>query len=186
MKLNITSTLGNFDKDKFLIAVQAHIKAVFIKAMRLFLLAAVPKIPVRTGFARSALRNLEDIAGKVTADKQSGSYRIRGTRGGGSDEKVSRDYYYPPTGGRVLKTSQSGRQFATPTNQILNISGGKMASGRTAFYFKFEVNIAYFDLLDRTVWGAFKAGEQAMESFIKANLNNGFPQVGKFLTRKTT
>lgn len=185
MKLTITSTLGNFDKDAFLIAVQAHIKAIFIKGMRLFLLAAVPRVPVRTGFARSALRNLEDIAGKVNVDKQSGSYRIRGTRGGGSDEKKSKEYYRGG-GTKVLKTTQSGRQFATPSSNILNISGGKVASGRSAFYFKFEVNISYFDLLDRTVWGAFKAGEQAMENFIKANINNGFPQVGKFLTRKTT
>lgn len=186
MKTEWTVSIGQFDKDAYLTAVQAHLKAVLIKAARVFLLAAIPRIPVRTGFARSAFKNLEDVAGKVSVDAQSGGYRIRGTRGGNSIEKKSSEYYYPPTGGRILKTDQSGRQLATAANDILDISGMSLAKGRTAYYFKFHVNITYVDLLDRSVWGAFEAGNEAMTNFINANLNRGFPEVGKFLARKRT
>jgi hypothetical protein len=185
MKTQWTSSLGEFDKIAFLAQVQIHLRSVLIKGMRAFLLAAVPRIPVRTGFARSAFRNLEDIAGKVNVDSQSGGFRIRGTRGGGRDLRRSNEYY-TGSGGRVLKTTQSGRDFATPSNQIMNLTGASLATGRTAFYFKFEVNITYVDLLDRSVWGAFKAGTDAMEAYLRNNINKEFPQVGKFLLRKIT
>lgn len=186
MKTEWTVSIGDFDKDAFLSAVQVHLKNILIKAARAFLLAAIPRIPVRTGFARSAFKNLEDVAGKVSVDAQSGGYRIRGTRGGNSIEKRSTEYYYPPTGGRILKTDQSGRQFATAANDILDIRGASLATGRSAYYFKFHVNITYVDLLDRSIWQAFKTGTEAMAKFINLNLNKGFPQVGTFLARKRT
>ncbi len=181
MKTTWTISIGEFDKDAYMIAVQAHLKNILIKAARLFLLEAIPRIPIRTGFARSAFKNLEDVAGKVSLDAQSGGYRIRGTRGGGSDEKKSRIYYQG-----VLKTTQSGRQFATPANKIIDIKGASLAKGRMAYYFNFKVDITYVDLLDRSVWHAFKTGTEAMNRFIKANINKGFPDVGKFLVRGKT
>lgn len=185
MKLEITSSIGKFDKEAYLNVFSAHVREVFIKGMRQFLLAAVPRIPVRTGFARSAFKNLEDVAGKVSVDAQSGGYRIRGTRGGGSDERASNEYY-TGGGGRVLKTTQSGRQFSTQPNDILNITGASLAKGRTAYYFKFSVDITYVDILDRSVWGAFRYGRQAMEAYIKNNIGKGLPSIGKFLTRTRT
>jgi hypothetical protein len=185
MKLQITSTVGTFDKDLFLKLLADHVKEVFIKGMRQFLLEAIPRIPIRTGFARSSFKNLEDIAGKVSVDAQSGGYRIRGTRGGGGDERKSKEYYYPPTGSKVLKTTQSGRQFSTAPDDILNITGASIAAGRTAFYFKFVVDITYVDLLDPVKWGAFKYGQEKMMEYIKANLGKNFPKIN-FLTRVKT
>ena len=83
MKLTFSISVEQFDKDKYMKAVTDELRQVFIKAGQKFLLAAIPRIPVWTGFARGAFRNAEDLFGKVSADKTSG-FRIRSSRGGGN------------------------------------------------------------------------------------------------------
>jgi hypothetical protein len=191
MKFTFTASVEQFDKDKYMVAVKDAIRQCFMQGGKKFLLAAIPKVPVWTGMARGAFRSAEDLFGKVTADAQSGGYRIRTTRnagqGRGGGEKVTTPYrkgyyYYPPTGGRVARTPQSGRQFATPTDQILDGTGASLASGRTAFYFRYEVDIKYFDILDQARWGAMKAGAAALEEYVRENLN--LPSPLEFMTRK--
>ena len=186
MKLTFTAYVEVLDKAKYEAAVKKAIVDCFMKAAQKFLLAAIPRIPIWTGFARGAFRNLEDVAGDVTADAQSPSgYRIRSTKGGGG--KVAKYirrgyYYYPPGGGRVERTPQSGRQFATAPASILEADGATVASGKNAYYFRFDVNIAYFDKLDPAKWGAWKAGTEAFEAYVKANLK--LPDPLKYMTRK--
>jgi hypothetical protein len=180
--IKITASIPAFDKVAYLIAVQQHMKDVFIKASRQFLLKAIPLIPFRTGFIRGAFKNLEDIAGQVGGEGT--GYRIRTGRTGGVRAKSSQEYYYG-TGSKILKTTQSGRQFSTPPDQILQVTGASLASGRFAFYFKFEINITYFDIMDKKVWGAFKAGSEALETYIRTNIQTNFPDIGKFLVRKS-
>lgn len=166
-----------------------------MKAGQKFLLAAIPRIPIWTGMLRGAFRNAEDLFGKVTNDAQSPTgVRIRTTQsnsqsnkagrgGGGRNTTTKVAYYYPPEGSRIRRTPEAGRQFATATDKILDISGASLATGRTAFYFKFEVNISYFDLLDeRRGWYAWKAGSEALENYVKSNLE--LPDPLKFTTRK--
>lgn len=195
MKLTFTATVESFDAVKYGQAVKNAVRKCFMKAGQKFLLAAIPRIPIWTGMGRGAFRNAEDLFGKVTNDAQSGSVRIRTTqnkkagsgagRGGGEaiTFKYRRGYYYkPPGGSSIERTPQAGRQFATPTDKILEVSGASLASGNTSYYFRFEVNITYFDKFDREKWGAFKAGQDAIEAYVKANLE--LPDPLEFMTRK--
>lgn len=190
MKLTLTASIEQFDKKKYEEAVREAIRKVFFKAGQKFLLAAIPKIPIWTGMARGAFRNMEDLVGKVTNDAQSGGVRIRTTRSanekrrGGSRAVDYRKgyYYYPPGGSRVERTPQSGRQFATPSDKITDVVGASLASGKTSYYFRFDINITYYDRFDQAKWGSFKAGSDALEAYIKENLK--LPDPLKFMTRK--
>lgn len=190
MKFTFSASVEVFDKEKYMKALKAEIRRVFMKAGQKFLLAAIPRVPVWTGMARGAFRNAEDLFGKVTNDAQSGGVRIRTTRsagqgrGGGGSNKGRRGWYYTPPGGtKIQRTPQAGRLFATPTENILDVAGITLVSGRDAFYFRFEVNITYFDRFDAEKWGSFKAGGQAFEDYVRANLT--LPDPLTFMTRKT-
>jgi hypothetical protein len=191
MILTISATVEKFDKEQYMAAVKAEIRKVFMKAGQKFLLAAIPRIPIWTGMARGAFRNAEDLFGKVTNDKTSGvrirTTQGRGTAGRGGGEKITskyrRGWYYTPPGGQKIERSpQSGRPFATPTDKILDITGGSLASGKTTFYFRFKVDITYFDKFDTEKWGAFKAGGEAFVEYVNKNLE--LPDPLKFMTRK--
>lgn len=198
MNLTFSISTDLIDINKYQAAVRQAIRTCFMKAGQKFLLAAVPRIPIWTGMARGALRNLEDLVGKVTNDAQSSTgVRIRTTqgrnaltggstgRGGGSKitSAYRRGYYYqPPSGARIERTPQSGRQFATPTDKIFDVTGASLASGKTSYYFRFKVDITYFDRLDTAKWGAFKAGADALEAYIKTNLV--LPNPLDYTTRK--
>lgn len=190
MNLTFTATVEKFDQEAYLDAVRKEVQRVFMKAGQKFLLAAIPRIPILTGMARGAFRNAEDLFGKVTNDVTSG-VRIRTTRGkgesrrGGSTNTGSltnrKYYYYPPGGGRVLRTPQAGRDFATPSENILEITGATLATGRTSFYFRFKVDISYLDI-NEVKWQAFKLGGEALAQYVKDNLT--LPDPLKFVTRK--
>lgn len=189
MKFTFSATVEVFDKEAYMEAVRAEFRRVFMKAGQRFLLAAIPKVPLWTGMLRGAFRNAEDVFGKVTADKQSGGVRIRTTRGkgegrgGGSNDTPLRKgyYYYPPGGGRIPRTPQAGRQYATQPEQILSLTGAALSSGRTSFYFRFDIDITYFSYQDKK-HGILKAGAVALEEYVKANVK--LPDPLKFMTRK--
>lgn len=190
MNLTFTATVEKFDQDAYLKAIQAEMVRVFRKAAQKFLLAAIPQIPILTGMARGAFRNLEDLVGKVTNDVTAG-VRIRTTRkknevreGGGRNvgsQTTQKLYYYPPGGGRVLRTPQAGRDYATPGENIFDLTGASLASGKTSFYFRFKVDISYLDI-NEAKWQAFKLGGEALAEFVKANLK--LPDPIKYTTRK--
>jgi len=190
VQLTLSASVSEFDNKKYMTAVRAEFRRVFLKAAQKFLLAAIPKIPIWTGMARGAFRNLEDIAGKVTNDAQSPTgVRIRTTtgrgsrRGGGAATGKRQGYYYtPPGGARIERTPEAGRQFATSGKDILDVSGATLATGRHAFYFRFAVNITYFNTFDTSKWGSFKAGSDAFEEYVKANVV--LPNPLEFMTRK--
>jgi hypothetical protein len=191
INLTFSATVDLIDVDKYRAAVRTEMRRVFMKAGQKFLLKAIPRIPVWAGMARGAFRNAEDIFGKVTNDVTSGvrirTTQGRGTAGRGGGEKITqtyrRGYYYtPPGGSKIERTPQSGRQFATPSDKILELSGAALASGKHSFYFRFSVNITYFTKLDDK-WGAFKAGSAALEEYLRANIT--LPDPLKFTTRKT-
>jgi hypothetical protein len=190
VKITFSATVEVFDKEAYGKAVKAEIRRVFMKAGQKFLLAAIPKVPIWTGMARGAFRNAEDLFGKVTNDAQSGGVRIRTTRsagqsrGGGGSNTGRRGWYYtPPGGSRIQRTPQAGRLFATPSDQILQLEGATLASGRTSFYFRYDIDITYFTRFDESKWGSLKAGGKALEDYIRANLK--LPDPVKFMTRKT-
>lgn len=192
MKITFTATVEKFDAEEYGRAVREAIRKCFVKAGQKFLLAAIPKIHIWTGMARGAFRNLEDVVGKVTNDATSG-VRIRTTsnktkgskagRGGGENirEKFRRGYFYqPPGGAKIMRTPQAGRQFATESGKIFDVTGEKTKTGNSSYYFRFEVNLTYAD--QRNWWDAFHVGQDAFEAYVKANLK--LPDPLKFMTRK--
>lgn len=191
MHMTFSAIIEEFDQEKYMRAVREAVRVCFMKAGQKFLLAAIPRIPVWTGMARGAFRNAEDLFGKVTADKQSGGFRIRTTRskgeGRGGGSKITSNYrkgyyYYPPGGGRIARTPQSGRPFATPTDKILDMGGATLSKGKMAFYFRFKVDLTYVDKLDPAKWLAFKTAEAVVEQYVRDNLV--LPDPIQFMTRK--
>lgn len=182
-KLRVTASLPQLDRDRYLTDLKKSIEQAFIKAARKFLLAAVPLIPQWTGFSRGALGNLEDIAGRV----QGG--RIDGRRGGDRKARSLQPrtwYYYPSKGSRVVRNNVNGRQFATKPAEILSTGNLTKASTSTRMLFKFSVNIKYFDYLDKTKWGAFKAGTAAFNAELKQQLAALRPKIGDYFIRRAT
>lgn len=174
MKLTFSASVEVFDKEKYMVAVKEAIRQCFLKAGQKFLLAAVPRVPIWSGMARGAFFNAEDLFGKVSGSA------VRTGRGAGKRNTFGkRGYYY----NGIERTPQAGRQFSTPAAQILDGAGASLASGRTAFYFKYDINIIYFTKFDVEKWGALKAGGAAFEEYVRANLV--LPDPLKFMTRKT-
>lgn len=183
MKITVNASVDLINVAAYEKAVRAEVTRVFMKAGQRFLLAAIPRIPIWTGMARGAFREAEDLFGKVTVDAQSGGYRIRGTRGGGqkiTSRYLKGFYYYPPGGGRIPRTPQSGRQFATPSGQILKAS---LVNSRFGLSFKFGIDMTYVNYLDDKKWGGFRAGQQAFIDYVNANLV--LPNPLNYVIRKT-
>lgn len=182
IKLNFNMRAIQIDVNKLSRDLDQIVEDEIIKAIRAFLVAAVPKVPIFTGFARSAYRNLEDIGGRV--GRRGDGFRITATRGGqalrgSSQSKLlqPRKYYYRG----VLKTTDSGRKFATPPSGILT-----KAKGRTSVSFKFAIDIDYFDQLDRAKWHSFESGVEAFRASIQRSLRSSkrLPDFAKYITRK--
>ncbi len=189
MRMTFSAIVEEFDQDAYLKALQVEVRRVFLKAGQRFLIAAIPRIPIWTGMARGAFRNLEDVVGKVTKVEKNNPatrYKVTTGRRGGNKDYVPPSrrhyYYYPPGGGRIRRTPEAGRQFATAPNDIFDFGGATLSKGRTAFYFRFEVNIKYFEILDTQKWHAFKVASDAVKKYVEANLE--LPDPLKFMTRK--
>ncbi len=173
--LHLTATIDKFNKQKYIKAVQEEMQRAFFRAGQRFLVAAVPRVPIWAGMARGAFRNAEDLFGKVSQDKTSG-HRIRKHKRGGGHGRAApvqyrRGYYYkPPGGGTIERSPEAGRQFSTPTNEIMQLEGAQVARGRYSFTLIYKIDITYFTKLDETKWGAMKAGQEAAEKYLLANL----------------
>lgn len=181
IKFNANIRVPQIDETRFIGALEKLIETAMVKAIRAFLLAAVPRVPIYTGFARGAFRNLEDRVGQV--GKEGAGFRIRGTRRGSSNKSVAprgrdRPRYYngPP---RVLKNQNTGRQFATPVGSVLT-----MVKGRISTSFKFAINIDYFDRLDREKWHSFEAGIAAFNQTLQAALRRSDFDIKSFIVRR--
>lgn len=180
-RLRVTASLPQLDRERYLSDFKKSIDQAFIKAVRKFLLAAVPLIPVWTGFARGAFGNLEDLVGRV----QGG--RIDGRRGGDKKAKSLQPrtwYYYPTRGSRVVRNNVTGRQFATKPSQIFGSGNVTRATTKSRMLFKFAVDIKYFDVLDKSKWGAFAAGRAAFNLELRTQLDKLRPKVGDYIIRR--
>jgi len=96
-------------------------------------------------------------------------------------KKIAQEFYYPSGGGRILKTTQSGRDFATPSDQIFRWDGD-------IYFFKYDVDITYFKINDLDAghaptapWAAFDAGQRAYEDYLNNFLIPGLPEPTDFL-----
>lgn len=187
MKLTVSATFEKFNSQAYMDAVREQIRVAFMVAGRRFLTTAVPRIPIWTGMARGAFRNAEDLFGQVSSSGPKRPVRIRIGRGGSRNNTPRRTgyFYYPPAGARVARTPQQGRVYATPSAEILQLEGKSTATGRTAMYFKFAIDITYFTKLDNEKWQSFKEGGQAVADFMRDNIVLPDPTESRFMVRKT-
>lgn len=182
--LKLTVSMPQLDRDAYVRALKSSVEQAIIKAARKFLLAAVPLVPVWTGFARGAFGALEDVAGQVNSDAS----RIDSRRGGRSKlstpaHLLGKYYYYPGDGSRVVRTNLSSRPYATQPEQIITEGRVTKATIGSRIVFKFSIDINYFDYLDQNKWHAFAAGIQAFNAEMQLQLQN-LPQIGKFFVRR--
>jgi hypothetical protein len=178
---SVRVSLPELDRERYLKDFKDHLNKALIAAARKFLLAAVPRVPIFTGFARGAFGNLEDLAGRVSSGK------IDSRKGGYTKAKSfqkKKYYYYAKKGAKgVLRNTVNGRAYATPTEQIFSQGRATIAKTESAIFFRFSIDIKYMNYLDREKWGAFKAGQAAFADEIKAQITK-LPAIGKYLIRK--
>lgn len=178
LSFNYQVSLTKVNQRAFTKALKEACREAMKQAAREFLLAAVPRIPVFTGFARGSLGNLEDIVGRI---RENGEGRLFFNRNQGGRttpyyHRKERYYYYPGDGRKIERNTVSGRQFATPTGSILTV-----AEDSKVFYFKFSVDIKYFTRLDKARWHAFETGEIAFAQTLKTQFDKLKPKVKDYL-----
>lgn len=180
-KLKLTASWPQLDRDRFIKDYQKSVDAAVKKAARSFLLAAVPLVPEFTGMARGAFGNLEDLVGRVQGGKV--NTKLKSLKKA-QNLQPKTYYYYPAKGSRVVRNTISGRQFATPTKEILGSGQLTRANAKSRVVFKFSIDISYFDYLDKKEWGAFKAGKAAFDAELKIQLERLKPKVGNYIIRR--
>lgn len=183
MKTRVTASIDVIDAQLWKKQVGEFMNKLFKKAGIEFLNKAMPLIPVWTGHAGSAFKNLGEAVDKNISVSTRGVRFVK-TRSGARRLRILRnEYYYPPGGGRIKKTNQSGQPFASAKDDIINTRGVSLASGRLAFYFKFEIDIIYFSLLDRDRWHSFERGTKVFQDYIESHLVD-IPNITNALVRK--
>lgn len=185
---SVRASLVELDGAKFIQAVKDACREALIKAARKFLLAALPRIPIFTGFARGAFGPLEDVVGRFTAGGAKTGPSINGKLKGhtkASTGIATRPYYYYPSKGeKIVRTSISGRPFATQSADIFSQGRATVATGQSAIFFRFSIDIDYLTYLDKNKWRAFEAGHTAFSNELKLQLDALLPKIGKYLIRK--
>ena len=182
---SVRASFPELDEKKFIKAVKDACRQALLKAARKFLLAALPRVPIFTGFARGAFGNLEDLVGRFTPAGGGGKIETKKKGLSRAQNFAKRTYYYYPSkGNRIIRNTISGRPFATKTADILSQGRAKIATGESAIFFRFSIDISYFNYLDRSKWDAFGQGTTAFNTELKTQLERLVPKIGKFLIRK--
>lgn len=184
---SVRASLPSLDAKAFVQAVRDACREALLKAARKFLLAALPRVPIFTGFARGAFGPLEDLAGRFTAGGAKTGPKIDTKKQGvtkGTNYATRDHYYYPSKGKRIIKNTLTGRQFATQTADILSQGRAKIATTESAIFFRFSIDISYVNYLDRTKWDAFGQGITAFDTELRVQLDKLLPKIKKYLIRK--
>lgn len=199
---------GNREEGSFYPTLVRAIKTQINMAARAFVRIASASVPVRTGFARGVFRNILEAAGApggrgggtATGGNLGFLQSLRGTNidasrhpnikkafsltKGGLKAAGARGIpieYYTGHGGRVLKTPQSGRRFASPPKRIIY-------EDRNVFVFSFEVLITYFNINDlkknprtpSSPWNSYLRGRAFFLQYMATTGLKRLPQVQDF------
>jgi len=184
-KFTYRVSLPELDDKKFTKAVQDACRKALMKAAREFLLAAIPKVPIFTGFARGAFGNLEDLVGRVSVSDGVASlnYRQKGVKKASYYQK-KKYYYYPPKGEKVIRNTITGRKFATKPTEVFSKGKARVSETDKVFFFRFSIDITYFNLLDKNKWHAFSSGIEAFNTTLRSEFDALKPKVGKYLVKR--
>jgi hypothetical protein len=180
-----------FDSKQFLDVLAGGILEQMHKGAASFVRVATASVPVRTGFAVGTFQNILDAIGgtttplainaarRVVPKVRSASRQARlksvlfpDLKRGINTKKVPKIpvEYYRGSGGKILKTPNSGRQFATPPGEVFKQSG-------MTFTFTFDIDITYFNINDVNVnkhtpsapWLSFARGSAFYITYMRQN-----------------
>ena len=182
MKITLNIKKETFDRDGWLEEVKKVVEQEAQKAGKAFAEAALANIPVRTGFVAGAFGQLVQLVG-ATAQFNPIVKAVTNTLDSHRNP-LNPEYYYGG-GGKVLKTSTSGQQFATQPSEMFKWVD-------TSYVFKFDIDITYFKINDlvpgfapSAPWGAFAAGEIAYRDTVIKGLKASLPKIGVFIKLST-
>jgi len=146
-QIAVTGVTYEFDVNGWHTAHRLNLMKQVKRAAAAFAQAALLKIPVRTGFVAVAWSTLTDLLG-------------RNARFNPIVPVIHRAEFYRGGGSKVLKSTTSGRLFATPSDQIFVLQGNELT-------FDYKVDIDYFRINDSVPGHAPTAPWQA---FIEAKV----------------
>lgn len=173
-RLKISASLPQLDRKRFESDFKLRVTRAIYTAIRQFLMAAVPKIPIWTGFARGALAQLEELVGRHPGFTDKTVNKVLTTL------PKRRGLYYKG----IERTNLSSRPLGTPKADI--VTGGRITkaskNGRIVFFF--QIDIDYFTSLDEAKWHSFQAGREAFLESIKNYLQKNRDVLGNYLIRK--
>jgi hypothetical protein len=112
-----------FDGKNFNKVMDRELGALFTEAARAFLIAAVRRIPIRTGFLRGAFTRLEDVVGayQIGASKKEPSFL--GAKGKGPGTRPNRDVAVVAR--RLTRLRETQRRTLKQIKQLQNREAGR-------------------------------------------------------------
>lgn len=174
MKVNITVTGFQFKRAEFSEAFKTAIKLEMRNAAREFVKAALPRVPVRTGFARGTLLNLQDAI-EMTAASNPASFKKKLAKRPSKNSPLNGKLEYYEG---VLKTPDNARGFSTPTNRVFTNNG-------KAWSFNYDNTVLYYELNDaKYQWLSYKFGEAAFIDYLERVGMQRIPAITDYIIRK--
>lgn len=176
MKVNISIAGFEFKRAEFSDAFKKAIALEMRNAAKKFVEAALPRVPVRTGFARGTLLNLSDAVGYAGASNKAAFIKKLDKR----RMKVVNvsvnglvEYYE-----RVPKTPENARQFSTPMTRVFTNNG-------KSWSFNYENTVLYYELNDAKLnWRSYEFGSAAFIDYLERTGLQRIPAITEYLIRK--
>jgi hypothetical protein len=162
-------TFPKIDEGIAQLFVQRWLQAEAKRAIQEFLKAALPLIPVRTGFLSGSMAGLTRYFGAPQSEQLSTKV-ISIFRGG----TAKREYYYPRSGGRILKTPYSGLGLVTRPEQVARVGADHIA-------IEMEVDIDYY-AVNETHWHSIEKGTQALLASLESATDR-FPRLDTIVSQ---
>lgn len=175
MRIRGTFIAKEYDKKAFKDAVLKAISIHHRQAIREFIRAAVPKIPVQTGMARGSYLNIGRLLRIAVPITGRSNYRTR-TRDGRTWTEFNYWYYPPGKGRRLPKTPASGAA----------LTAFKIEQKGTKFNFILNSRVFHLTLQDElkvrsptSPWQSMRAGREAYVNYLKT-INKRIPKLNDY------
>ncbi len=174
MKVTFTATGFQFKRAEFSDAFKKAIQLEMRNGAREFLKAALPRVPVRTGFARGTLLNLADAIGISAASNPTNFKKKLAKRPRQSKPVNGIIEYYEG----VLKTPEAARGFSTPIGRVFTNNG-------KAFSFNYDNTVLYYEINDeKLLWRSFEIGSEAFINYLERVGLQRLPAITEYILRK--
>lgn len=181
MKVTFIATGFQFKRAEFSDAFKKAIQLEMRNGAREFVKAALPRVPVRTGFARGTLLNLSDAIGLASASNPKVLKAKMAKRVPKNVSLNGQTEYYEG----VAKNPDAGRQFSTPLNKVFT------NNGRT-FNFNYEQTVLYYEINDQgpnphtpsAPWRSFEFGSAAFISYLERVGLQRLPAITEYIIKK--